>query len=278
MALPGFIQGIEAAAAAAIRAPVVKAAKAPPEPRGRGLRVVMQRLSITAPGLLERPFLFQVPPINQFAPQYGWDFQDVDTIGDGYRTRPGSKQLATISFDSLFVEDTEYNFVVNKAPANPIALIDELKAIGDARTPFQLLVGQPDLWGVYYDVNMAATMRSLAPSEQPGEIDARYFTVSFTEFQGLSQEQLQAGLIGDLNRSGNQTIASLSISDLTPSLSTLRDLSRKYYGTTTLWTVIAKASGLSAPGSVDLRSYYATMSPKPKIVVPSVAIAKAAGK
>lgn len=264
-------------------APQPRAAKSrhivyPAEPQGRGLRVVMQRLSVTQPGLLRRPFMFQVPPLEEFPVQHGWDFVDYDTVGDGYRTRPASTQLTTVSFDSMFV-DQDYGFVVNKSrPFNPVQMLEELKAIGDSRTPFQLIAGQPDLWGVYYDLNIAATMRSLRRSEKAGEIDARYFTISFTQFRGVSQSQLNAGLQGDLTRSGNQTIASLTIDQLPANLQTLRAISKKYYGTVTLWSVIARASGSSAPGSANLKAYYKNYSPKPKIVVPSAAIARAAGR
>jgi hypothetical protein len=244
--------------------------KAVPEPHGRGLRVVMQRLPVTAPGVLAQPFMFQVAPLDEYARQYGWDFTDYDTVASGYHTRPGSRQLATISFDSLFVDD-DYAFVINKQrPFNPVALADELRAIGDAQTPFQLLAGQPNLWGVYYDTNMAATMRSLRVSEKHGEPDARYFTIGFTEFRGLPASQLDAGLLGDLSRSGNRLLAVLSIPELTARTATLRLISKKYYGTTSLWSAIAKASGLAAPGSVNLRDYYKNYHPQPKITVPVV--------
>lgn len=246
-----------------------KAPPAPPEPHGQGLRVVMQKLSVTANGILDQPFMFQVPPLDEFPREYQWNFQDYDTVGDGMHTRAQSRQLTTISFDSLFV-DQDAPFVVNKkTPYNPVALIDELLTIGDSQTPFQLLAGQPDLWGVYYDVNMAVTMRSLRASEKSGERDARYFSISFTEFRGVAQSELTAGLKSDAAKSGNKVLAVLNIDALPPNLRTLRAISKKYYGTTGMWSVIAKESGLSVAGDVNLKTRYAAYIPKPKIIVPA---------
>ncbi len=260
--------------------PQPKTVKARPEPQGRGQRVVLQRINgLTAPGVLERPFLFQCTPINEFPVQSAWDYIDFDTVGDGYRSRPGSSQLVQVSFDTLFVDDPNMPFVVNKArPWNPLELVAELKAIGDARTPFQLIAGQPDLWGIYYDVNMVATLRSLRSSEQAGERDARYVTVSFYEFKGVTPAAIsQALLSAGTNQNDSSAIAVLNVADLS-SGTTLRDLSQRFYGTTTLWSVIAKASGISAPGSVDLVAWFASTPTPPKIVVPAPAIAKAAGR
>jgi hypothetical protein len=261
-----------------IKVPRPKAQKAPAEPHGQGQRVVLQRIpGLTARGILERPFLFQCPPLNEFPVQYGWDFIDFDTVGAGYRTRPGSSQLTSVSFDTLFVDEPVYaHFAINKSvPANPIELVAELRAIGDAKTPFQVVAGQPELWGVSYDVNMAATMRSLRSSEQAGERDARYVSVSFTEFPGVTPAAIAASVFQAGKQTDNSAVAVLDVNQLGAG-TTLRDLSQRYYGTTTLWTVIGKASGIKVAASVDLRAHFRGTPTPPKIVVPAPAIARAA--
>lgn len=259
--------------------PIVKHVRVPPEPHGRGQRVVMQRIpGLTAPGVLERPFMFQCPPLTEFPVQDGWDYVDFDTVGAGYRSRPGSSQLQQVQFDTLFVDDPSLPFVVNRAtPCIPIEMVAELRQIGDARSPFQLVAGQPTLWGVHYDVNIAATMRSLRSAERDGEPDARYVSVSFTEFGGVTAAAISEQVFS-VGRSGDSSIvATLDVAKLAAG-TTLRDLSQRYYGTATLWTVIGKASGISAPGGVPLRQYFAGRHTPPKIVVPSPAIARAAGR
>ena len=257
-----------------------------PEPRGTGVRVVMQRLAITLPGILTTPYMFQVPPIEELPVQREWSFTDYDTVGAGIHTRPGSSQLKVVAFDSLFV-DTDYSFVVNRAAGwNPVAMIDELEKIGEAKTPFQLLVGQPALWGIYYDVNMAATLRSLRSSEKAGERDARYFSISFTQFRGISQADLASGAASGLpapsagvtdtaaqsfSTPGRPPLAVLPISSLPKTADTLRDVSKRYYGTHVLWGVIAKASGFGIAGSVSLHDFAEGFrGTPPKVVVPTV--------
>lgn len=249
---------------------LAKPKRARPEPSGTGIRVTMQKVSVTADGILDTPFMFQVPPTDELPRDYAWNFTDFDTVGDGMHTKPGSPQLAVVSFDSLFV-DADASFVVNKNTSwNPVRLIDELIEIGNKQTPFQLLAGQPSLWGLEYDVNMAVTMRSLRASEKTGERDARYFSISFTEFRGISAAELASGLKSDAARGGDRVLAVLAIKSLPPGLRTLREISKKYYGTTGLWQAIAKESGISVAGTVDLKARFASYIPQPKIVVPAV--------
>lgn len=259
--------------------PKKKSVKAPAEPHGGGQRVVLQRIpGLTASGILERAFMFQCTPLNEFPVQYGWDYVDFDTIGVGYRSRPGSSQQVSVVFDTLFIDNPNYSFVVNKArPWNPLELVAELRAIGDAKTPVQLIAGQPDLWGVYYDVNMVATMRSLRSTEKDGERDARYVSVSFLEFGGVSPATISQSILSGNSHTDTSAIAVLAGSDLSAG-TTLRDLSLRFYGTTTLWGVIGKASGITVAGSVDLRAYLTGLKTPPKIVVPAPALAKAAGR
>lgn len=245
--------------------------EAMPEPTGKGLRVVLQRLSVTRKDLLEVPFLFQCPPLESFPRAYSWSFTDYDTVGAGMHSRPGSTDLATITFRSLFVE-APAPFVVKKGTTfNPVYLAERLKALGDAKTPFQLLAGQPDLWGVFYDVNMAVTMRSLDVEERAGEPDARYFTVSFKEFRGVSPSELTAGLRSNLQTAtGDKVLAILTVRNLPVGMRTFRAIAKRYYGSSAPWRLIAKASGLSVAGDVNLVARYANMIPSPKVVVPAL--------
>jgi hypothetical protein len=64
-------------------------------------------------------------------------------------------------------------------------------------------------------------------------------------------------------------LAVYDIDKLPPGLRTLRQISKKHYGTTGLWSVIAKESGLSVAGDVDLKTRFANYIPKPKIIVPA---------
>src|SRR5262249_21636928 len=144
----------------------------------------------TDPSVLHSPFVFQCAPTDQFPQQYAWNWTDYDTVSAGMHSRPVDPQLSVITFASLFVDKDAPFVVATGSSFNPVLLAKEMKAIGDSMSPFQLIAGKPELWGVNYDINMAVTMRSFTPREVAGEPDARYFEASFTEFRGVSAREL----------------------------------------------------------------------------------------
>lgn len=240
--------------------------------------VTMQRLhSISYPrDVLPSPFRFQVAPLEELAQDYTWTYVDYETIGAGTHTRAGAPQLAVIAFDSLFVDEfTAGSWMRGKSTTNrdphPIKNVQELRRIGDSMLPFQLIVHNETLWALDYDVNMAVTMRSFRPLERAGEIDARYFAVSFTEFRGIQKSELSKGLLTEVRAGGKTYLAVILVTNLPKHLRTMRALSKHYYKTATLWRVIAKASGFKGiSGDTDLFEHFRRKDPRRKVLIPKL--------
>lgn len=217
----------------------------PPAPRsdvvgkmhGMGLRVMLRRIPhLTDKGVLHNPFYFQCPPRDTFRVAYAYDHQEYVTVRHGQLSRPVGRNLATISFDTLFI-DANYawtnlrggrfaNETSGKSPTtglaggrpilqggvpvteterhlserapNPKLMVKELHALLVTGTPFELVIGQPRLWGTN-DVHWgpvngnAATLRTLDVEERAGELDSRYVSVAFTEYRSAQLIQKKKG-------------------------------------------------------------------------------------
>ena len=119
---------------------------------------------------------------------------------------------------------------------NPIHLSKELRQIMNSETPFRLLVGQPRLWD-RWDIEILATIRSLHVEERAGEVDARYFDISFTEWREPKLGRRKKGSRFPLKH------------DVKPG-DTLHKLSKKYYGGYGGWRHIRKANDKRLPQGV----------------------------
>lgn len=245
---------------------------AKPEPSGDGMLVALSAIpGLSNRGVLKKTFWFQCAPLDTMPQDYAWQWDDYATIDSGMHSNPNAPALDTYSFTSLFLDDDHrYRFAVIKN-VHVLGMVKALKAIGDAMRPFQLNFGQPQLWGIW-DVAQAVTMRSLHVEERSGEIDARYFTVSFTEYPDApAPHPLAAISPAGSNAAVTQqgTLATLDTSKLPSTMKSLALISKHYYHQTTSWRVIAKASGLdNASANEDLRVKYGKMRPPAKVIVP----------
>ena len=151
----------------------------------------------------------------------------------------------------------------------PLSYLDELEQILDSGRPFRLVIHQARLWG-RPDVDMAATLRSVRPSEKHGEPDARYVSVSFTEHRSsLLQSTTKLGTTGTV-RGNDKTPATVKVKDdggviISPNVKhptwgngkqagpvTMYKLARFFYGEHGKWVLIAGRNGLTVGPSRPL--------------------------
>lgn len=248
-----------------------------PEQTGDGMLVALSAIhGLSSAKVLKKPFWFQCAPLETMPQDYSWNWDDYATIGSGFHSNPQTATLDTFSFTSLFVDaDYRHRFAQVKN-VHVLSMVKALKAIGDSLRPFQLNFGQPQLWGVW-DVAVAVTMRSLHVEERAGEMDARYFTVAFTEYPDAATHPLAAITPAGSNSKVLQqgVLATLSTAKLSNSMRSLALISKHYYHETSSWRVIAKASGLTkASANEDLRVKYGHMKPPARVIVPELKTAK----
>jgi hypothetical protein len=218
----------------------------PPTGAGEGMHVVLTRVDgVTDEGLLETPYVFQLPPLEEFRAGEQFNFNDYDTLRVGQHSRPIGRALATVDFQTLFLDwDATYAIAVTNNPAgfapDPRALAGDLRELLRSGTAFWLWCGHP----ILYDdpeVAMYATLRTLQFTEKAGEPDARYADVSFTEWRAADIERSQRGkqlptthVVGRPPPGNPQTLRSLAV--------------YYYNGRSSLWKLIKKANGLSNYG------------------------------
>lgn len=260
--------------------------------RNPGTRIRLMPLDgYTQPGLIDDGLVLPAPPLNQLQRDLQNNWADYDTVSAGQFSRPSGMQLQTISIDSIIVAD-DYPWVFY----NPMRqrgwtaddFVRQLGKILRSSTPFWLylenveykpdsagtgLVVQRDGSGgitqvsqstaaVSYDfgptplLKMMATMRQLTPTIQPGEPEARYITMAFTEHRipGLTEKKLGKNGTG----TGQGTKGSSSSRTLPAFIGlavfqgagggiaqdqhTLQDLAVTYYGSAAKWTTILAAN------------------------------------
>lgn len=199
---------------------------------GDGVRVWLSRLKgHTKKGLLRQPFLFQCPPLESWTwtQSHGW--QDYETLRKDTFSRPGARGLREINFRTLFLDwDADFSLLRGQVmrELNPLHMSDELREVMNSGTPFKLKIGQPKLWGEW-DIEMAATLRSLGVEERAGEVDTRYADVTFVQWREAAVTRKRKG-------KGLPTKHKIKKGD------TLRKLSKKYYGNYKDWKRIALAN------------------------------------
>lgn len=239
-------------------------------PATEGLRVIVRRIrGLTPRGLLTVPFLFQCPPLENFDEQYSYNHNDYMTAFAGERSRPAGRQLATFQFETLVLDDIPSWALNQEYMPHPILVKRELMRIHDNGYPFQLLIHQMPLWG-YYDVNVAATLRSLTVSQKHGESDARYFQMQFREFRDTRIVQRRKGARQVATTTSNPL--TFLVSALPDSQATLQLLAKRYLGSASEWPrIVASTAGASIHNvgpSEDLRN---SIMAGEKITIPGVA-------
>ena len=243
---------------------------------GEGLRVQLQAIKgITDKGLLKRPFFFQCPPLEEFSIEYAHSHTDYETVSAGQFSRRGGLLLRQTSFDTLFVDQGSFTVTPggDEVDAKIEVLIDELVEVVESGSPFLLTVAHqfPPLFFENWDLTeagpelqMPATMRTLRVSEKAGEGDARYASMSFTEYRDPVVGRNLAG-----KRRGGGTELPLTGSIVSGGFFTYADgtqlkqvkggprsagpvalvtLSKKFYGTPNLARHIGGENGLGSWG------------------------------
>lgn len=250
-------------------------------PPSTGLRVVMRRAAETAPGILVRPFVFPLPPIESVDSTGTFSWTDSQTAFAGTFSRPVSKDLETYSFTTIF---TDYDFDAGDRHSpnpyqvrTPLQRVTELRAIRDSGTPFLLLAGNEQRWGQgVLDVAMLATLRSVTAEERMGEPESRYVSVDFVQWRKVVTIGVGRGMSG-ANKGGATSPFSLPRKDAIKSLprgrNTLAKLAAFYYGDASKWRAILLANaflGRSWPANRTLAPHMtkAMLKKHPNITIP----------
>jgi hypothetical protein len=227
-----------------------------------GTRVTMRRHdTLTKKKLLDHPFQFPAPPLEQLTRNLTANWTDYDTIADGQHSRPGSMQLQAIGFDTIVVCDDD-GFVYPWAHYNPwntrkwdtAQVVRELGTVLRSMTPFWLTIEEVNFkpnrtgrsasgsydFGTKPVLRMLASLRTLSSTDRAGEPDAKYVTVAFTEFRAPSMTERAKGKGGADSKRVPATIAMQRFVTGKPKVpgKTLHDLAVYYYGSAAKWTFV----------------------------------------
>lgn len=153
---------------------------APRLPRGRGLRVKLSKIEDISGSrrVLRTPYVFQCPPLEQFTYTYGREHTPYITITKKQYLQRGARQLITCTFRTLTVE---WGSFVVEHDYDLEGLRDDLLEIADEGWPFRLLATHQ--YGATPILSMDAVLTGVQVTENAGETDARYFDLSFIEWE-----------------------------------------------------------------------------------------------
>lgn len=165
-------------------------------PSHQGMRVRMMPLrGLTTVGVLSEVYYFQCGPMESVTLSRQFTHNDYDTVSGKQYSRPGSRQLATVGFESVILTQTDAWFVEDFPEGSLHELRKGLEDVCNSGTPFQLTMyrldpGQAlDTWA-----DFPATMRSLEITEKMGEPDALYIKVEFVQWRDpLVRDNWQRG-------------------------------------------------------------------------------------
>lgn len=270
--------------------------------REAGLMVSLRHIpGKTKKELLKRPFYFQNGPLDSFGWEKSHAWEDYVTITRGTFTREGGRELKTITFNSLVVDYNPSwaalaggqhhrpgNSSTRDEPGGeapkPIAVGDYLERLLDSGTPFRLIARNAALWG-RPEIDMAVSLRSVNVVERAGEVDSRYFDLSFTEYREPRMKRRGYGKDKDLpvrltiDRDGvayeddgkkkpeknPEKIGSPS------NPATLRRIAKKYYHDSGKWREIAQKNGIKHFGADEsLADLYTRGRQYRRITVPRI--------
>jgi hypothetical protein len=258
---------------------------------GRGVIVALSRIpGLTKPPILERPLYFQCPPTESIGPTMTWTWNDYPTLGIGMHSNPGYRTLATLTISSLVVDTQEVfgvgpgrwragpQFALASLEQDLIRTMQRIRVVGDGMTPFALQYGQPKLWGTW-DYLHAVTLREFHPEERAGEMDARYFTMTVTEYPDAPNLRPVTAPLppGQGHRGGQRPgiLAVLNSATLPEGKRTLAGLAKAYYKAPSKWRIIGTASHLLSLGvgsNTNLRDHKKIGKARPprKITIPKL--------
>lgn len=145
-----------------------------------GLRIELKAIpGVTDKGLLDVPFRFQCPPLDTFHVDMAVGANDYATIQEGTFTNLSGMELATVTFDTIFVIHPA-PWVIARGLWDPNNVTQRLQHIIKAESPMRIVAWHA---GPVVELNMKVTMRTLGREERGGENDARYVTPSFTQWR-----------------------------------------------------------------------------------------------
>jgi hypothetical protein len=225
-----------------------------------GLRVTLQRFKHTKKGVLKQPLNFQVAPLEAFGWTQATTFNDFDTLSRGQFSRLGGRQLLSFEMRTIVVDYQPTWVSWERARPNaphPQRVAQELKDLAQLGSPMMFVARSG--WWEGNDLRLPVTLRSVAVEERAGEIDARYFDLSFVEWREQTAEQ--RGYSGE-DGQGDKTPATVKLEKdgrgveegsgkvVAGNPATLSKLALYYYGDPTLWRAIVMDNGIKdfAPG------------------------------
>lgn len=245
---------------------------------GNGLRIVLSRCRYSRKGILKRPMVFQIAPLDEFGVDTVFNWVDYDTVGKGQFSRRSGRQLRTLTIQTVAMDwSPDWAVVQRGNDEKPLVKDDfygsaggpwkvgrQLQLLARRGSPMKLVVKNPGLYK-YHDVDMLVTLRSVTVRERAGEPDARYFDLSFTEYRVPEMVRRQYGAKHDLPaivevnqggvayevRSGDEHNIrgkerhKIGTKDKP---ATLRMLSKHYYGTPSKWRLIKKRNANKMKG------------------------------
>jgi hypothetical protein len=210
--------------------------------RGVGARVRLTRIrGVSARGVLGRP-LYLPATLNELTLEETAEFTEFTTHARGEFAVPQqggarARSLRTLPIDMLTL-DWEAPWLVEWR--QPRVVQRELEDVLCAKKPVHMLVmvwvrdGSPvEFRG---DVTLRRTVRTL----KPGEADTRYWTLEWRDHRALTSARLAT----KAGKGGVELPARHRLKATT----TLAGLSKRYYGTTAHWQLIAKHNGIEKWG------------------------------
>lgn len=221
---------------------------------GEGLSILFSEIPDTPNPAVAVAWYLQCPPLEDFKIQRAFSFNDYDTIRKGQFTRRGGRQLDTIQFNALILDDAPFILHPMRIE-DQIDLLDDLLETG---LPFQFTAAhEPGFFGQPPEVNMPAVLRSLSKDEKAGEGDARYVELAITEWRSpmTNAKSSQAPPVKNLpayctvHANGHATTSTgQRIKQKSGVGVTLYDLAKWFYHDADLWREIFKANSLKNVG------------------------------
>lgn len=210
----------------------------------RGIYVIMSPIpGLTPPDVFpgNKSFAFQCPPMDSFPEDSAFNHSDYNTVTAGEHSQPVGRALRTVSFKTIFLDwEPEWSLVHDSDGAYPAQKAKQnLYAIMNRGAPLHLRAHQSNFQDAY-EVDYAATIRSIHWEIVAGEVDCYYVTISFKEF---SSPDIQEFLT---ETSGHAKLpVALTVNNLPTGRNTLAKLAKFYYGDPSAWKLIAAANGLT---------------------------------
>lgn len=226
-------------------------AKLVPAANDEGLRIMFSRLPGYTATNLGLPFYFQVPPLDEFGWSVGFTHTDYETVAAGSYSRPGGRTLATIDFNTMFVDFdptwATHHYGAGGPPLDIQLWTRHLRLLCQKGMPFVMRAGTPAMWEHADIEDLPVTMRTLNVVERAGEVDTRYLSMQLVEYRKVTLKRKRRGLPATVKVYGNG-IATYNSGDGERRIGTtkdhvdLADISKKFYGSPGKWRRIANAN------------------------------------